>query len=64
MAWGFEEEAAGDVVYVCIRCGKAWRLSELIQSTSGLVCPNCGSRIFVKPRTPLPNMKPRKVYAD
>lgn len=63
MAWGYDEEA-GSVVYVCIRCGKAWELSELIQSTSGLVCANCGGRIFVKPRTPLPNIRPRKVYAD
>ncbi|MGC9309149.1 MAG: DNA-directed RNA polymerase subunit P [Candidatus Nanoarchaeia archaeon] len=41
-------------IYKCFKCGKKIKSDDL---TRRFVCPECGSRIFYKPRTKLKNVK-------
>jgi DNA-directed RNA polymerase subunit RPC12/RpoP len=58
---GREEERA-TIIYVCAGCGREYDYREIVgESSIGLKCVKCGSRIFYKPRPT--RSKPRKVYA-
>ncbi len=58
-----EERGYESVRYVCMYCGKEYTLEHLIRSGTGLVCENCSSRIFMKPRGTGRGGKPRKIWA-